>query len=552
VELKKRNPYLSLPLPPTTHLFFLFSCIYHVEKKEMTYYISFCRKLSVPYFELRAVNSSQYLENEESILSLSPFAVASPCSDFPDIDKEMEMLLHPLLFLYTPLPDSHARWPSCSLASFSTPSSGSSPPPNMSAISAMAAAIPSVCIPKLCNNAYHPSHHYFCMLEIIDLFQCFQAYSKTPIKMVLLGETCKETIRCCKDYFFARLKQVNESFVSSPDVAQCPSTLFHSPHDAQSHEQNIDFLYFDVSLPSFLSSFQVLPFLQVLSTATKYQKSGGFCIFKLGHAGSRNTMEFIYTLTSLYETIHCVKPQSAPPMEDAFFLVALNFVYNKQTVPLSKTHGAGGGRSKVGGNVWNVSGSTDAPNAWGNTVEAKRKSFLDIAASAPTKPVPAAVTEIASLNPGWTNRSNIHDPFRQLLRSGQQNLHIRLGHSPVSFLRNPLPCLFVNKINQFLVLLAQLQLESQSQLMNAIGSNKLDSWKKHMISKAVEWCHRHKVTVNHGFDKHLTHSNGSQGSTNNPGGIITSSQRRTPNYHIGMSRQTVSSSSRIKTRELNF
>jgi hypothetical protein len=314
------------------------------------------------------------------------------------------------------------------------------------------------CVPKHYNYMSPPGAHFYSLYELIDFFQLFQRHNKKSISMCFVGIKNQESQRCCKQYLLSRIPLMQER-----------SFLFKHSDELIDKTQFCDFVYFEISETS-------NP-MDLLVTLFRILKCKGNCVITFFSFETVMEMEIVYILTSLFESVHLSKPNASAPFTKERFVLGTNFLMNK-----CKVEKSGFFHAKA--------------NAAAYTC-----SFLDIAAM---PPLPACAQE-QSLAVG--NSSNESSAILSELSRSQKECARLLdkGDHKILSLRNaqPLPLIFMNKVRQFHVMIAQMEQDIQFTLLNYLShqqKNSLISWEecieRNSITKCIEWCHRHKIQVN--------------------------------------------------------
>lgn len=308
------------------------------------------------------------------------------------------------------------------------------------------------CVPKHYNYMSPPGNHFYSLYELVDFFQPFQRHSKKNITMSFMGTHNQESQRCCKQYLLSRIPMMQER-----------SFLFKNIDEMFEKTQFYDFIYFEISnqrdsMDLLLALFRVL-------------KCKGNCVLKFLSFETLMEMEVVYILTSLFESVHLSKPNASAPFSNERFLIGTNFLMNK-----CKVERSGFFQAKVNSN---------APY---------NRSFLDIAAMPVVKPI----SENTVNEPSGAITTELNKSMQEmilLLTQGNEHISLRNGQ--------PLPIIFMNKIRQFNVMIAQMQQDIQFSILNSLTHHQkhpmisLEEYiERNSVTKCIDWCNRHKIQVN--------------------------------------------------------
>jgi hypothetical protein len=170
---------------------------------------------------------------------------------------------------------------------------------------------------------------FFIIMEIMYNFNVFD-YMNENINTIHLGKNSHSIIECMnilrEDYndnhiFF----ELNES----SNIGD----LFKKYNEMKSlniQKQSIDFLYFELNNKIYLNTNNYISgliiFLQLILT---YQKENGVTIIKIDNVFYKPIVDVLYILTSLYDKIYIVKPNTTNIITNERYLVCKHFTSKK-------------------------------------------------------------------------------------------------------------------------------------------------------------------------------------------------------------------------------
>ena len=102
-------------------------------------------------------------------------------------------------------------------------------------------------------------------------------------------------------------------------------------------KQSIDFLYFELNNKIYLNTnkyiYGLIIFLQLVLS---YQKENGVTIIKIDNIFYKPIIDILYILTSLYDKIYIVKPNTTNIITNERYLVCKNFTVKKNEALVNK------------------------------------------------------------------------------------------------------------------------------------------------------------------------------------------------------------------------
>lgn len=173
---------------------------------------------------------------------------------------------------------------------------------------------------------------FFIIMEIMYNFSIFE-YMNKNINTIHLGKNSHSIIECMnimrEDYndnhiFF----ELNES--------SNMNDLFKKYNEMKSlniQNQSIDFLYFELNNKIYFDTNNyihgLVVFLQLILT---YQKENGVTIMKIDNIFYKPIVDVLYILTSLYDKVYIVKPNTTNIITNERYIVCKHFTVRKNDI----------------------------------------------------------------------------------------------------------------------------------------------------------------------------------------------------------------------------
>jgi hypothetical protein len=170
---------------------------------------------------------------------------------------------------------------------------------------------------------------FFIIMEIMYNFNIFDSMNEN-INTIHLGKNSHSIIECMnimrEDY------NDNHIFFELNDSSNI-NDLFKKYNEMKSlniQKQSIDFLYFELNNKIYLNTnkyiYGLILFLQLILS---YQKENGVTIIKIDNIFYKPIIDVLYILTSLYDKIYIVKPNTTNIITNERYLVCKHFIVKK-------------------------------------------------------------------------------------------------------------------------------------------------------------------------------------------------------------------------------
>lgn len=149
----------------------------------------------------------------------------------------------------------------------------------------------------------HQSDDFYIFLEIIQTLNLFDVFSNKKINTIVQGKNYK-TITDCIDF-------IHETYENN--------------HSTEFSKQDVDFIYFETH--DTIENYSILCLKKIL----EFQSKNGVAIIKLNSITSKLILDVLFILTSLYDKIYIIKPNSSNMCNGDRFIVAKKFTGSIET-----------------------------------------------------------------------------------------------------------------------------------------------------------------------------------------------------------------------------
>ena len=263
------------------------------------------------------------------------------------------------------------------------------------------------------------TNNFYEFFEVINTLYVLDEHTNNTIKILYIGQNSVDTKNC---FNFLREENKNDE---SYNFSKINNELYKSIGD-----KRFDFVFYEIDkdvIPTI--NLYVVSLLRILLIIFKNQSNDGCCIIKVGALFHKPIIDILYILSSLYEKVYIIKPNTSNITSNEKYIVCKKFILDEKKLEICKT------------NYYNI--FVFLKNYSGNNIS----SLID----------------------------------------------------------DELPSYFLNKVNDINIIVGKQQLESLDQIINILNNknkhDKIDSFKKTHIQKAVVWCEKYDIPCNKFSDK---------------------------------------------------
>jgi hypothetical protein len=156
---------------------------------------------------------------------------------------------------------------------------------------------------------------FYDFLEISNTLNVFEPYKNMSIKTLHITHNNNDTIEC-----FEMLREnYNDEIVCYDKINDNIITKIG--------EEKFDFLFFESNNDTHLS--YIISMIQFLMIILRNQTNEGSCIIKINHLFNKPIVDSLYLLSSLYDKVYILKPNSNNVTTFDKYIICKNFQYNE-------------------------------------------------------------------------------------------------------------------------------------------------------------------------------------------------------------------------------
>ena len=163
---------------------------------------------------------------------------------------------------------------------------------------------------------------FYDIFEIITTLNILEPFKKQFIRSLHITPNYNDTIDCIEMY-----RENNE------DMVLCFCKIDNDTYNSI-HNQKFDFLFFEASNDSINNYITNL--IEIYMIIIKYQINGGVSIIKINETFHKPVIDILYLLTSLFENIYLIKPNTSNITTFEKYIVCKNFIINNSKSEIYK------------------------------------------------------------------------------------------------------------------------------------------------------------------------------------------------------------------------
>lgn len=166
-------------------------------------------------------------------------------------------------------------------------------------------------ISKLKNN----SNLFYDLLEIFNTINIFDFFINKNIVALHISENYIDS-NCCIDFFRENSKNEHVNF---EDINE---EIYNTIND-----KRYDFIFYELKNTNFENiNYYILNVIQALMILLKYQSNNGICLIKIYHVFHKPIVDILYILSSVYEKVYIIKPNTSNVTTFDKYIVCKNFL----------------------------------------------------------------------------------------------------------------------------------------------------------------------------------------------------------------------------------
>jgi len=156
---------------------------------------------------------------------------------------------------------------------------------------------------------------FYDLLEIINTLNILESFLNKNIKSLHISENYIDSNKCID---FLRENQKNENI----NFENINEEIYNTIND-----KRYDFIFYEIKNSYFenLNDY-ILNITQVLMILLKYQSNNGVCLIKINHIFHKPIIDILYILSSVYEKVYIIKPNTSNITMFDKYIVCKNFI----------------------------------------------------------------------------------------------------------------------------------------------------------------------------------------------------------------------------------
>ena len=159
---------------------------------------------------------------------------------------------------------------------------------------------------------------FYDMLEIINMLNIFDNYKNTNIKFITISSSY-EDVNCC--YYLFR-----ENNTDSIDN----HIEFKSNLHEETNGKSYDIIFYEIEKIIYCNlNNYILKLIDTILLILHRQTQNGIAILKIGFTFHKPVVDILYLLSSLYQKVYIVKPNTSNVMSYEKYIVCKNFILNE-------------------------------------------------------------------------------------------------------------------------------------------------------------------------------------------------------------------------------
>ena len=168
---------------------------------------------------------------------------------------------------------------------------------------------------------------FYDLLEIFNTINIFDYFLNKNIKSLHISENYIDS-NYCVDFF--RENQKNEHL----NFEEINEEIYNTIND-----KRYDFIFYEFKTSNFENiNYYILNIIQVLMILLKYQGNNGTSLIKIYHIFHKPIIDILYILSSVYEKVYIIKPNTSNPTTFDKYIVCKNFILNDNKKELYKNY----------------------------------------------------------------------------------------------------------------------------------------------------------------------------------------------------------------------
>ncbi len=161
---------------------------------------------------------------------------------------------------------------------------------------------------------------FYDMLEIINMLNIFDNYKNININFITIS-SIHEDVNCCYELFRENNNDTIENYKE-----------FKSNLQEELNGKRYDIIFYEIEKIIYCNlNNYIIKLIDTVLLILNCQTQNGVAIIKIGLTFHKPVVDILYLLTSLYQKVYIVKPNTTNVMSYEKFIVCKNFILNENT-----------------------------------------------------------------------------------------------------------------------------------------------------------------------------------------------------------------------------
>ena len=161
---------------------------------------------------------------------------------------------------------------------------------------------------------------FYDMLEIINMLNIFDNYKNINIHFITIS-SIHEDVNCCYELFRENNNDTIENYKE-----------FKSNLQEELNGKKYDIIFYEIEKIIYCNlNNYIIKLIDTVLLILNCQTQNGVAIIKIGFTFHKPVVDILYLLSSLYQKVYIVKPNTTNVMSYEKFIVCKNFILNEST-----------------------------------------------------------------------------------------------------------------------------------------------------------------------------------------------------------------------------
>lgn len=161
---------------------------------------------------------------------------------------------------------------------------------------------------------------FYDFLEIANTLNIFETYKNQSIKSLHISYNYSDTVDC--------IEMIREDYIE--DVVYCVDSLNEETSNTI-NDVKMDFIFYEVTHQNDNNNLNIyiLKLVEILMVIFKKLNGGGSCLIKMDHIFHKPVIDALYLLSSMFEKMYIIKPNTSNITTFEKYIVCKNFIVDE-------------------------------------------------------------------------------------------------------------------------------------------------------------------------------------------------------------------------------